>query len=83
VFTNSTTYSGSGSVTYHWTYGDTNTYSGTQETHQYANAGVYTVSLRATGPYGDDTETKTGYITVTATPACFGFFIMNDRMRAI
>lgn len=82
VFTNSST-GGGGTLSYHWTYGDTNTYNGTQETHQYANAGVYTVSLRATGPYGEDTETKTSYITVTSTTMCFGFFIMSDRMRAI
>ncbi len=35
----------------------------------YQNAGVYTVYLTVTNEFGTDTETKTGYITVTATPA--------------
>jgi PKD repeat protein len=36
----------------------------------YANPGVYEVSLTVTNANGGDTETKTGYITVTALGAC-------------
>ena len=33
--------------------------------HEYTVEGAYTVTLTATNAYGNDTETKTGYITVT------------------
>ncbi len=35
----------------------------------YTTAGVYNVSLTATNSDGSDTETKTGYITVTSAPS--------------
>lgn len=70
-------------TTYHWTYGDGSTYDGIEELHSYATTGNFTVSLRATTAWGVNTKTVTNYITVTSIPLCFGFFIMNDRMRAI
>lgn len=50
-----------------WTFnGGTPSSSTTQNpTVTYSTAGVYTVSLTATNASGSDTETKTGYITVT------------------
>ena len=36
--------------------------------HTYTNPGTYTVTLIATDAGGSDSETKTGYITVTAPP---------------
>jgi PKD repeat protein len=56
-----------------WDFGD-----GTQSTdqnpvHTYATYGVYTVSLTATGPGGDNTNTKTDYITVVAIPPVADF----------
>jgi YD repeat-containing protein len=67
TFTNTTT----GQVTsYEWSYGDeiTSTESAVTHTHAYTAAGVYTVSLEATGPGGSDTLTRTNYITAYAPP---------------
>jgi uncharacterized repeat protein (TIGR02543 family) len=36
----------------------------------YNTAGTYTVTLTATNAHGSDTETKTGYINVSAIPYC-------------
>ena len=52
-------------TTWDWDFGDSSTHGNVQNpTHQYASAGTYTVSLKATGPDYSDTETKTGYIQV-------------------
>jgi PKD repeat protein len=48
-----------------WTFGDGGTSTAQNPSHQYTSAGTYTVSLTATNAYGNDTETKTDYITVT------------------
>ncbi len=48
-----------------WTFGDGGTSTGVNPSHTYLSAGTYTVSLNVTGPGGSDTETKTGYITVS------------------
>ena len=42
--------------------------SGILAQYTYNEAGTYTVSLTATGPNGVDVETKSNYVTVTATP---------------
>jgi PKD repeat protein len=47
-----------------WDFGDGNTSTDQNPTHQYAANGTYTVSLTATNAYGSDTETKVDYITV-------------------
>ena len=47
-----------------WTFGDGNTSTAQNPSHDYA-AGTYTVSLEATNAGGSDTETKTDYIDVT------------------
>lgn len=52
-----------------WTFGDGGSSTATNPSHTYTTAGTYTVSLTVTGPGGNDTETKTNYITVTDTPA--------------
>ncbi len=49
-----------------WNFGDANTSTAQNPTHSYAAPGVYTVTLTATNAYGNDTETKTSYITVNA-----------------
>ena len=51
-----------------WNFGDGNTSTDQNPTHTYATAGTYTVTLVATNDSGDDTETKTNYITVNANP---------------
>ncbi|MFH0945878.1 MAG: PKD domain-containing protein, partial [Planctomycetota bacterium] len=49
-----------------WDFGDTGTSTLQHPTHTYTTSGTYTVSLTVTGPGGNDTITKTDYITVTA-----------------
>ncbi len=60
--------SGGEITSWSWTFGDGGTSTAQSPTHEYASPDVYTVSLTATGPLGTDTETKTGYITVTGPP---------------
>ena len=59
-----------GTVTsWSWTFGDGGSSSQQNPSHQYTSAGTYTVSLTVSGPKGSDTETRTGYIAVTAAAA--------------
>lgn len=51
-----------------WTFGDGGSSADQNPTHAYVAAGTYTVTLIVTNPAGTDTETKTGYITVTTEP---------------
>ena len=53
-------------TTYAWTFGDGTTSTAANPTHLYNVAGVYTVSLTVTGPGGSNTQTRTGYVTITA-----------------
>jgi PKD repeat protein len=48
-----------------WTFGDGGTSTAQHPSHTYNDIGTYTVTLVASNAYGSDTETKTGYITVT------------------
>ncbi|HPF69247.1 MAG TPA: PKD domain-containing protein, partial [Candidatus Krumholzibacteria bacterium] len=48
-----------------WTFGDGGTATTQNPSHTYATAGVYTVSLTVTNADGSDTETRSGYVTVT------------------
>lgn len=48
-----------------WDFGDGATSLLSHPMHAYAANGTYTVSLTAAGPNGQDTETKTGYVTVS------------------
>ncbi len=45
-----------------WSFGDTGTSSDVNPVHTYTAPGSYTVSLTATGPGGNDTETKVNYV---------------------
>lgn len=60
-FTNQST----GATTYAWTFGDGGTSTSQNPSHTYTTAGTYTVSLTASDGINSDTETKTGYITVS------------------
>ena len=52
-------------VSWLWDFGDGNTSVSQNPSHTYSTGGTYTVSLTVTNSYGSDTETKTGYLTVT------------------
>jgi PKD repeat protein len=59
----------SGSPTsWSWNFGDGGTSTAQNPSHQYTSAGIFDVTLTATNAGGNDVETKTGYITVTAPP---------------
>ncbi|MBD3225483.1 MAG: PKD domain-containing protein [Caldithrix sp.] len=49
---------------WNWDFGDGNTSTAQNPSHEYTSPGTYTVSLTVSGPDGSDTETKTDYITV-------------------
>ena len=58
----------SGSITsYAWDFGDGTTSTVASPSKVYAAAGVYTVKLTVTGPGGSNTQTRSNYITVSAT----------------
>ena len=53
-------------TTWSWDFGDgVGTSTAQNPSYTYNSMGTYTVSMTATNAYGSDTETKTGYITVT------------------
>ena len=59
-----------GNVTsWSWDFGDGNTSDVQNPTYTYTAVGNYTVSLTASNAYGEDTETRTAYITVLEPPA--------------
>jgi PKD repeat protein len=45
----------------------------------YPNAGVYSVTLTVTNTYGNDSEVKTGYITVTVPDYCDAYAESEDE----
>jgi uncharacterized protein (TIGR02145 family) len=52
-------------TSWNWNFGDGTTHTVQNPTHNYAEAGTYTVSLKVTNNYGNNTSTKNNYITVT------------------
>lgn len=66
-----------------WDFGDGNTSTLQNPTHQYAAAGTYDVELVATNADGSDTETKVGYITVSEAPAAENGLPRWDRRRRL
>jgi len=56
-----------------WTFGDGNSSSIQNPTHQYQSSGSYSVTLSVTGPGGSDINTKTDYITVSDLPPIADF----------
>jgi len=59
--------------TWDWDFGDGEQSSDQNPLHTYTSYGVYTVSLTVSGSNGNDTETKTDYIEVTALPPVADF----------
>jgi PKD repeat protein len=62
-FTESST---GGPTSWSWNFGDGGTSTAQNPTHVYSSAGSFTVSLQVSNASGNDTETQTGYITVTS-----------------
>jgi PKD repeat protein len=61
-------------TTWSWNFGDGSNLSVVQSpSHVYANPGNYTVSLTVTNSWGNNTLTKTNYITVTAPVTVVNF----------
>jgi len=56
-----------------WSFGDGNTSTSQNPTHVYVAEGSYTVTLTASNTGGSDTETKSGFITVTFTKPVANF----------
>jgi PKD repeat protein len=59
-----------------WDFGDSGTSTVQNPTYEYTAAGSYTVELEATNAAGSDTETKTGYVTVTLPPPGIEGFVV-------
>lgn len=51
-----------------WSFGDGDTAQSPNPTHEYTDAGIYTVSLTVENAYGYDTKTRTGLINITVPP---------------
>jgi len=58
-----------GDTAWHWDFGDGNTSFFPNPIHLYTTTGLFTVTLITYGPTGNDTLTKTNYITALAPPA--------------
>ena len=66
-------------TTWLWDFGDGKGTSGDEDpTHEYTEAGTYTVSLTVTTSVGSDTETKAGYITVEQAAGQTALTVIND-----
>ncbi len=63
----------SGATSYSWTFGDGGTSTAANPSHTYNSAGTFTVALTATNACGDDTQTRTSYISVTCTAPTASF----------
>jgi parallel beta-helix repeat protein len=51
-------------TTWNWSFGDGAKSNSQNPSHTYGNAGIYSVTLTVSNPYGTNTTTKTNYITV-------------------
>jgi len=69
AFTDSSTNS---PTAWSWTFGDGGTSTAQNPSHTYA-AGTFTVALKATNAYGNNTNTKTNYITVSGSAPVANF----------
>ena len=63
--------SSGGPTSWSWTFGDQLTSTAENPSHTYTSMGTYTVALTATNSAGNNTCTKTNYITIKALNAAF------------
>ena len=68
AFTDSSTNS---PTAWSWNFGDSNTSTVQNPSHGYTAVGSYTVALTATNAYGNNTNTKTSYITSGGPLVCY------------
>jgi len=76
-FTDSSTYS---PTAWSWTFGDSNTSTVQNPSHTYSSSGTYTVALTATNAYGNNTNTKNNYISVSSGSAPVANFTANQTL---
>ncbi|MDI6719117.1 MAG: DUF6345 domain-containing protein, partial [Methanomicrobiales archaeon] len=69
-------------TTWLWDFGDDETATDKNVSHQYTSPGTYTVNLTVTNAGGNDTETKVEYITVTA-PTYYVYAESGDSGTAV
>ncbi len=62
-----------GAAAWLWDFGDGNSSTLSNPTHEYIEGGIYTVSLIVTNHCGSDTQTKTDFVTITCTPPTASF----------
>jgi len=60
-----------------WQFGDGQTSTAQNPTHQYTSMGTFTVTLTATNQFGSDDEVKVDYITVTAPQPPIADFVAS------
>jgi PKD repeat protein len=81
-----------GPTSWSWNFGDGNTSTQQNPSHTYTTAGSYTVSLTVSNAYGNDTDEKVDYVTVTESGGYTGQgfilsrnadFSTNDRSFSI
>ncbi len=76
TFTNQST----GATSFQWTFGDGTQSTATNPTKIYTQGGTYTVALTASGPCGNDVETKVGHIQVPPTfTQVYGIFQTGNQ----
>ncbi len=68
---NFTDYSTGGPTAWSWTFGDSNSSTVQNPSHTYSSTGTYTVALTATNSAGNNTMTKTNYISSNLLTAGF------------
>ncbi|HPP78006.1 PKD domain-containing protein [Methanospirillum sp.] len=73
---------------YYWDFGDGQTSTGINPSHQYQIPGKYDVSLRVTNPFGEDTAKKSQYISVRGLIPSFitvpaGWAVVNTPVTFI
>ena len=78
-FTDSSSAGSASMTSWLWDFGDSSTSAEQNPSHTYATEGSYSVALTVVTSVGSDAETKTDYITVSATPVGPSAEFIADR----